>query len=169
MRPVPKTARCCPGPCGSCCLANFHICASASTSSLFLKPAAQCVTLSSSSEHQETIHSTRLTAEPSQPSWLHVNVDTAWEMNRIGAIINFWCVFVCYAIQRYRTQQRRVMHLIYSMFLRAAWRRGEKNNSFDVIPTIGSSAGPRRTPTTLLYIQLVPTRNVANSQAKNSR
>ena len=92
MRPVPKTARCCPGPCGSCCLANFHICTSASTSSLFLKPAAQCVTLSSSSEHQETIHSTRLTAEPSQPSWLHVNVDTAREMNRIGAIINFWCV-----------------------------------------------------------------------------
>ena len=108
MRPVPKTARCCPGPCGSCCLANFHICTSASTSSLFLKPAAQCVTLSSSSEHQETIHSTRLTAEPSQPSWLHVNVDTAREMNRIGAIINFWCVFVYDAIQRYRTQQRRV-------------------------------------------------------------
>ena len=41
MRPVPKTAQCCPGPCVSCCLANFHICTSTSTStsSLFLKPA----------------------------------------------------------------------------------------------------------------------------------
>ena len=43
MRPVPKTALRCPGPCVSCCLANFHICTSSSTStsssSLFLKPA----------------------------------------------------------------------------------------------------------------------------------
>ena len=41
MRPVPKTALRCPGPCVSCCLANFHICTSTSTStsSLFLKPA----------------------------------------------------------------------------------------------------------------------------------